>query len=428
MKRLQLTHYGVWATSLLLTSSALVPLAPAVAQGGAAPASQADSSYRVKAGDNLNILVFEKPELSRPLLIPPDGRITYPFLGEIKVSGLTLEEIRKTITKGLQRELNNPQVSVELSSRTKPEVSVLGAIRNAGSRTMEDGWHLLDLISAAGGLSTARTDLIRANLVRSDGAQVLPIDMEKLMLGDATQNVPLIPGDKLMITALDPALFSLTVLGETAKSGLIEVPKSGSFFELFTLIGGFKPNAAASRVRLTRKGQMVTLDMRQLMKQGTVTLVGDGKGVISAENLKAEPGDVLLIDVNDTHFTVLGGVSRPGQQIYPDSGKITLLEALTMTGNPVQGAELKKITVLRKPSEAGKPMEMIDVNLEPILKPGDPKKRKPSDKPDPKAPLVQDIALMPDDVVVVPAKQPGKPAFGLQNALQMLPFIGWLAR
>ena len=177
-----------------------------------APSGRPTDNYRVVPGDNLVINVFEKPELSRNLLVPPDGKITYPFLGELKVSGLTLEEIRLLLTMGLKKQLSSPQVSIELAKRLKSEVSILGVVRSPGKQPLEDGWHLLDLISASGGMSINRPELTRGTLVRNDGAERIPIDMDKLMSGDPDQNKALQPGDTFLIREQEARTFSMMVI------------------------------------------------------------------------------------------------------------------------------------------------------------------------------------------------------------------------
>lgn len=430
MKRRQPSPLGIAAASLVLTGATLLPALPVRAQAPAAAAPQSgNEDYRIKPGDSIGIVVFEKPELGRQVTVPPDGKIIYPFMGEVKVAGATLEEIRKLITKGLSKELSNPKVDVQLSNRTKAEVSVLGAVRSPGSRPLGDGWHLLDLISAASGLSSPRPEWAKGNLVRGDGIQVIPINIEKLMQGDLSQNILLMPGDKFLITEQDARNFFMQVLGEVKKVGNVEVPKDGSFFDIFTSLGGFQPTAALSKVRLTRKGQNVTLDMRNLMTTGEVKLVGDGKGVITPESLRAEPGDTLIIPKNELTYTVMGGVAKTGRFEFPDSGKLTVLDALTNAGNTSPLADLKAVTVLRKGSNPDKP-DMIELNLESMMKPEDPKARKGSrNAAAPSNAIVKDIALQPDDVLVIPVKATStSKGFGLRDVLGMLPFIGFLTR
>ncbi len=397
-------------------------------------AGRLQDNYRIGPGDALTIIVFEKPELTRNLIVPPDGKIIYPFLGELKVAGLTLEDTRKLFTGGLKNQLVNPQVSIELTARSKAEVSILGAVKTPGKRVLEDGWHLLDLISASGGLGIGRPEWTRATLVRGDGRQRIPIDMDKLMSGDPDQNLPLVPGDTLLIREQEARNFSMTIMGEVKRPGLVEVPKGGSFFEIFTAVGGFNPRAASSKVRLTRKGQTVLLDMRKVMQDGTIGLVGNGKGVVAAGSIVAEPGDVLIVEANEDFFTVWGGVARAGRIEFPEDGKMGVLNALTIAGGPINGADLRNAAILRQSGE-GSPWETIPINLEGIGG------KKPEPKVTPKIDpnkasatvtqvMTKDFDLKPGDILFVPIKEvAGRgPGFGLRDVLGMLPFIGWVVR
>ncbi len=426
----RMCQFGTIVCGVVMLASLCAPVMAAVAlpddPPGAAPAaSKQTDNYRVVPGDNLVINVFEKPELSRNLLVPPDGKITYPFLGELKVSGLTLEEIRQMLTLGLKKQLASPQVSIELAKRLKSEVSILGVVRNPGKQPLEDGWHLLDLISASGGMSSNRPELTRGTLVRGDGAERIPIDMDKLMSGDPEQNRLLQPGDTFLIREQEARNFSMMIIGEVNRPGLAEVPKSGSFFEMFAGMGGFKPGAAVTKARLTRKGQTVVLDMGKLMADGTVKLVGAGKGVVEPSNIVAEPGDILVVEKNEQYYTVWGGVAKSGRAEYPEDTKIGVLEALSAAGGPIPVADLRNAAIMRQVKDKDE-YETIPVNLEELKRTADPKNARSNKKATENVPgPLKDIALQPGDILFVPIKetQGGPRGFGLRDALGMLPFL-----
>ncbi|MGC8843574.1 MAG: polysaccharide biosynthesis/export family protein, partial [bacterium] len=48
--------------------------------------------YRISPADVLDITVWGEPDLSKQVVVPPDGKITYPLIGEIDVIGLTTQE------------------------------------------------------------------------------------------------------------------------------------------------------------------------------------------------------------------------------------------------------------------------------------------------------------------------------------------------
>jgi len=70
-----------------------------------------DDEYRLGVGDSLKILVYGEPDLSIEARIGEKGLISYPFLGTIKVLGMTSGELERFITEGLRGDyLVNPEV------------------------------------------------------------------------------------------------------------------------------------------------------------------------------------------------------------------------------------------------------------------------------------------------------------------------------
>jgi len=369
--------------------------------------------------------------LSRNVSVPPDGKINYPFLGELKVSGLTLEEIRQLLTTGLKKYLAVPQVNIELAKRTKAEVSILGLVRTPGKLDLGDGWHLLDLISAAGGLGGVRPELTKAVLVRSDGAQRIVVDMDRLMAGEPSENRLLQPGDTFLIREQEARSFAVMIIGEVNRAGTAEIPKSGSWFEIFAGMGGFKPEAAMSKARLTRKGQTVVLDMSKLMSDGSVKVVGADKGVISSSNPSPEPGDILIVDRNEQYYTIWGGVTRSGRVIFPEAGRVGVVDALSAAGGPVPIADLKNAAILRQVKDKEE-WETIPVNLEEIKSVVESKPVRTNKKVAeavPPGPL-KDVSLQPGDIFFIPIKEVrgGPRGVGLRDLIGVLPFIGFLGR
>jgi protein involved in polysaccharide export with SLBB domain len=95
---------------------ALVFLAalPVVAQTNTiSEAPEGASSYTLNTGDQVQITVFEEPDLSITAVLDDTGAISYPLLGEINIRGLTARELETRITDGLRgRFLINPRVNV----------------------------------------------------------------------------------------------------------------------------------------------------------------------------------------------------------------------------------------------------------------------------------------------------------------------------
>ena len=123
----------------------------------AVPAALAQSaSYRIQPGDQLQITVLEDETLNRQLLVTPDGQISVPLAGTVRVSGQTVDAVETTIADRLASNFAvRPNVFVALSSvdptAGQYTVYVLGQVNSAGPIQVEQGTTLLQALALAGG-------------------------------------------------------------------------------------------------------------------------------------------------------------------------------------------------------------------------------------------------------------------------------------
>ena len=102
-------------------------------------------------GDEITILVYRQADLTRKIKVLPDGMISYPFVGELAVSGMTLTELRRILTKELNQYFHQPQVAIEMTTLRSPKVTVLGEVKTPGSFVIETPMSVIDAVSVAGG-------------------------------------------------------------------------------------------------------------------------------------------------------------------------------------------------------------------------------------------------------------------------------------
>lgn len=105
---------SIWVVGILAAAAtwAQNPDRPAVTHDKAS-AQHADSEpYRIGIEDELTITVWKEPELSGSVVVRPDGKITLPLLDDVRVVGLTPQELVELITEQLKPFVNLPQVTV----------------------------------------------------------------------------------------------------------------------------------------------------------------------------------------------------------------------------------------------------------------------------------------------------------------------------
>lgn len=167
------------------------------------------SDYVLHQGDMLSINVYGYPELSFPnggylegLTIRPDGKMAYPFLGEIVTQGITVKELSIILTNRLGELYVNPIVSVNIMRFGTERVYVLGEVNQPGTYELDKSRNLLDAIGAARGWTkdAAKTKVF---LIRKDqkGEPPLKINLMTLLKkGDTSKNYPLQQGDIVYLT------------------------------------------------------------------------------------------------------------------------------------------------------------------------------------------------------------------------------------
>lgn len=112
-----------------------------------------NEDYTLNAGDSIRIYVYSEPDLTfEDLLIGQNGRISYPFLGELTVAGKTLGDLQHTLIEGLKPDyLVDPRISVSIV-KYRP-FFVNGEVRNPGGLPFQPGLTLRKAISLAGGFT-----------------------------------------------------------------------------------------------------------------------------------------------------------------------------------------------------------------------------------------------------------------------------------
>src|ERR1051326_882674 len=92
---------------LLALLMSLASLALAGSLSAAPATAPAESSYRLRPEDVIEITVMGLPQLDRTGTILPDSTITYPRLGTIHAAGKTLDELKAELYRGLDQHYNN---------------------------------------------------------------------------------------------------------------------------------------------------------------------------------------------------------------------------------------------------------------------------------------------------------------------------------
>lgn len=377
---------------------------PSVASPTASSTASAQSRYKVRAGDSLEIKVMGRPELTQAVTVAPDGTIIYPYVGEVAIAGDSLVQIIAKLKGGLKRQLDNPQILVSVVKRQMGEVAVLGPVKEPGKKELGDDWRVLNLIAAAGGLTAERPEFVTMRLVRKGGQTTLNVDPIQLYAsGDPKLNFMLEDGDLLVIQERDKSETMVTVVGEVGKPGQVICPRDGSPLAALVAAGGATSKASLSKATLRRGsgGTPIPVDLSNPDKLPLSLQVG--------------PGDTLTIPASVSQVFIAGaGVLKPGAVEIPDKTALTIYWAIQQAGGVQQDADLKHASITRIAPNGAPIAEEID--LEKIFK-----NRNSQGKGAEEAAALNS-KLKPGDILEIPTKGAKRRGFnlGLNEAMMGL--------
>lgn len=266
--------------------------------------------YRVGPMDVLEIssLVGEKVSTTT-ITVDARGRISYSFLDDIQVAGLTSSEIDELLTRKLGGYVRHPRVRVlvkEFNSKNATiagEFSILrattyGSRAASGRISLKGRTTLMDLIASGGGY-TVDADIKNAKLIRQGRSYLINV-YDIIERGDEAQNVIIDDGDVLNIPELPRFGERVYVMGEVNGQGIYPLKDAQDLLAAIALAGNTTRTAKEDNTLIVRgyepgKPPLVMMaNLKRLFRQADLS-----------QNIRLKDGDLVYVpakqikDVND---------------------------------------------------------------------------------------------------------------------------------
>jgi polysaccharide biosynthesis/export protein len=158
--------------------------------------------YIIGVGDGLDINVWKEGELSKTVLVRPDGMITLPLVGEIKAIGLTPNQLQDQLTAAFSKVLSEPQVTVIVVGVNSLSYNIMGNVAKPGYYPLIHPITILDAIALSGGFRDfAKEKKIYILRTGPDGKQhKIFFNYKQVIKGqNMAQNILLEPRDTLVV-------------------------------------------------------------------------------------------------------------------------------------------------------------------------------------------------------------------------------------
>jgi polysaccharide export outer membrane protein len=161
----------------------------------------AEEVYHLSPGDVIEISVWKDPELSRNLVVPPDGIISFPLIGSVNVTHLSVPELRQIVTQKLSEFIPDATVTVMLIEINSLKAFVIGKVNNPGEFAINLGTNVMQILAKAQGLNPFAS---RGNIkiIRQQGNKLIkiPFDYGEVEKGkNLEQNIILKAGDVVVV-------------------------------------------------------------------------------------------------------------------------------------------------------------------------------------------------------------------------------------
>jgi len=160
-----------------------------------------ESKYRIGPGDILEISVWKDESLRREIVVPPDGYITFPLVGDIHARNMTVTALRKTVTDRLSEYVPGATVTVMLLKINSLTAYVIGKVNNPGEFGITMDTSVMQILAMARGLNPYAAEK-KIHILRNQNNMMvkIPFNYNEILKGyNLKQNIILKRGDVVVV-------------------------------------------------------------------------------------------------------------------------------------------------------------------------------------------------------------------------------------
>lgn len=165
------------------------------------PAFQTGGEYVIGPGDVIDISLWKEESLTKSVVVLPDGRISFPLIGQIQASDRTVNDLKQEIEEKLKPYVPEPVLNVDIKQVNSMLVYVIGRVNAPGRFALNTNINVLQALATAGGLNPfAKRDKIK--ILRQEGGKTktLPFHYDDVIDGSRLEeNVVLKRGDLVVV-------------------------------------------------------------------------------------------------------------------------------------------------------------------------------------------------------------------------------------
>ena len=325
-------------------------------------------NYVLGPGDHIIIDIYGASQRAVTAQVSPEGKVTLPGVGPVKVSGMTVAAAQEQIRKTLGARYSSSQLSLSLGQTRSMTINVMGEVKVPGTYTLSAFSTVFHALYMAGGINNIGT--LRNIKVFRNGRLITVVDVyEYILNGRLAGNIRLMENDVIVV---GPYECLVGIEGNVKRPMFYEMRPTESVETILKYAGGFTGDAYKKAVRLMRK-------------------TGDRFTVHNIEefdmnSFKLNDGDAITVDgiLNrfDNMVEIKGAVFRPGK--FQLGKNITSVRSLIEAADGVTEDAFTAHAVLHR-MRADRTLEVVAVDVAGIM-----------------SGSVADIPLRNEDVLFIP--------------------------
>ena len=254
--------------------------------------------YELGPGDQVDVAVVGRPELSGPHTVGPDGRITMPIAGSVLIGGSTRDASAATITQLLSKFYVLPTVTVQVDKYGSNHIVLIGAVEHPGVLEFDGTPTLLEAITRGGmtGGADKKEHMPSRCIIYRNHDQIGEIRLKDVL---RTGDIRLRRNDIVYVPSDEERTIS--ILGEVKSPGPVVLRDQSTLVSLLADAGGITPQAGDPAIQIINpaNGVIQTVRFKDLLS-------------LRGRDVTIVPGDIVYVPQS--------GIARVGfflQQIAP---------------------------------------------------------------------------------------------------------------
>ncbi|MDD5679719.1 MAG: polysaccharide biosynthesis/export family protein [Candidatus Omnitrophica bacterium] len=232
------------------------------AEKAAPEAEEAGKEYKIVPGDGVEVFVWQNPDVSKVVIVDPDGRISYPLIGRFEVAGLTIKQLEDKMTEEMSRYIKSPQISVMIRTfggeKKKEELTKKGNILGEMNPPKDV------TVGPDGNISYPLVGRVKA-------AGLTPAQLETRLSEELSKYIKLAQVSIMMRTFTGNKII---ILGQVAAPGIYTYQGDLNLLEAVALAGDFTDDARTDSIivvhnNLTETPEVVRVNLFRAIHKGT---------------------------------------------------------------------------------------------------------------------------------------------------------------